>query len=78
MHKIEVPEDMKRDNWARMPQPGNRLEGLSRGTLIELGAAKKIRSVVLRKPGAIRGIRLVYLPSLHAYLESLEKQEASV
>lgn len=55
-----------------MPQPRDRLCGLSRTTLLELEAAKKIRSVVLRKPGAVRGIRLIFLPSLHAFLQSLE------
>jgi len=30
-----------------------------------------VKSVVIRKPGAIRGIRLIYLPSLHEYLGRL-------
>ena len=30
-----------------------------------------IKSVVVRKPGAIRGIRLIHYVSLMAYLESL-------
>lgn len=72
MIKIDVPDHMKPDDWGRMPQPGNRLCGLSRTTLLELQDAKKIRSVVLRKPGAVRGIRLIFMPSLYAYLESQE------
>lgn len=43
--------------------------GLSRTTLFELCARKKIRSVVIKKKAyAVRGIRLMYLPSLQEYL----------
>lgn len=72
MVKVDVPAHLQTGDWVRMPQPRDRLCGLSRTTLLELEAAKKIRSVVLRKPGAVRGIRLIFLPSLHAFLESLE------
>jgi hypothetical protein len=72
MVKVDVPEHLQTDDWVRMPRPGGRLCGLSRTTLLELESEKKIRSVVLRKPGAVRGIRLIHLPSLHAFLESLE------
>jgi hypothetical protein len=30
---------------------------------------------VIRKPGAVKGIRLIYLPSLYAYLGDLAKAE---
>jgi len=59
-----------------MPKPKERLCGLSRTTLLELAEAKHIRSVVIRKPGAVRGIRLIYLPSLRAYLDSLTAEVA--
>ena len=42
--------------------------------LLELVYEGQIRSVVIRKPGAIRGIRLIFMPSLEAFLEGLSKQ----
>jgi hypothetical protein len=54
-----------------MPKPKERLCGLSRTTLLELSEAGNIRTVAIRKPGAIKGIRLVHMPSLYTYLESL-------
>jgi hypothetical protein len=53
-----------------MPKPEGRLEGLSRATLMELSHAGLIKTAALRKPGAQKGIRLVYMPSLLSYLES--------
>jgi len=66
--------------WLRLPAPGSRcpFTGLSRSTLNELtipGPANDgkapVKSVVLRKRGALRGIRLINYDSLMAYLESL-------
>jgi hypothetical protein len=34
----------------------------------------QIRSALIRKPGAARGIRLIFTPSLEAFLEGLSKQ----
>jgi hypothetical protein len=72
-----IPQHVEGENWARMPkvghrgQPGGRLRGLSRTTLLELNDAGLIKVVAIRKPGAQKAIRLVYLPSLDAYLEGL-------
>ena len=71
MIKVEIPPHMRGEDWVRMPKPKQRLLGLSRTTLLELSEAGLIRTVAIRKPGAIRGIRLVYLPSLFSYLENL-------
>ncbi len=66
--------------WIRLPRPGARCPytGLSRSTLTELcvprrayNGAPPVKSVVICKPGAIRGIRLVSYPSLMSYLASL-------
>lgn len=66
--------------WLRLPAPGGRCRftGLSRGTLNELtisGPANDgrppVKSVVLRKRGALRGIRLINYDSLMAYLSTL-------
>ena len=57
------------EEWYRLPAPrGGRLFGLSRTTLTELAIAGSIKSVLLRKPGAKRGIRLIHGPSLQQYL----------
>lgn len=66
--------------WVRLPAPGRRcpFTGLSRSTLNELtipGPANDgeppVKSVVLRKRGALRGIRLISYDSLMAHLENL-------
>ena len=66
--------------WLRLPAPGRRCPytGLSRSTLNELtipGPANDgrppVKSVVLRKRGALRGIRLISYDSLMAHLENL-------
>ena len=66
--------------WLRLPRPGmkDRLTGLSRSSMNNLvlpssynGEQPPVRSVVLRKRGANRGIRLVHRESLLAHLESL-------
>ena len=65
--------------WLRLPAPGKRRphSGLSRSTLNELsipGPANEhrppVKSVVLRKRGALRGIRLISYDSLMQYLAS--------
>ena len=67
--------DEKVADWVRMPKPKQRLCGLSRTTILELSESGLIRTVAIRKPGAIKGIRLVYVPSLLEYLENLTPQE---
>ena len=58
------------EDWVRMPKPRERLRGLSRTTLLELANAGHIKSAVIRKGQSRKGIRLIYLPSLLAYLET--------
>lgn len=66
--------------WVRLPAPGGRCRftGLSRSTLNELTIAgfandgvAPVKSVVLRKRGALRGIRLISYDSLMRYLSEL-------
>ena len=66
------------DDWMRLPRPGNRLEGLSRTTLNELlipcaanGFRPPVRSILIKKRGAARGIRLINRQSLKGYLQHL-------
>jgi hypothetical protein len=46
--------------------------------LLELWEAGHIECAVIRKPGSRKGIRLIFLPSLLAYLETcIEKPKAN-
>ena len=80
MRKSVVEQRYENGEWERLPQvspvkgqPGGRLRGLSRTTLLELHDRKCIKVASIHKPGAKKAIRLVYLPSLDAYLESIAK-----
>lgn len=56
--------------WIRLPTRGHCPHtGLSRAAYYELIKANKIRTANIRKPGALRGTRLVWLPSIMAYLD---------
>ena len=57
------------EDWIRLPKPKTRLFGLSRTTILELCESGAIKSTILRKRHALRGIRLLYLPSLVEFLE---------
>jgi hypothetical protein len=74
MRKVDLPPHFQGELWGRMPKPKERFQGLSRTTLGELSDAGLIQTVVIRKPGAVKGIRLIFLPSLFAYLESLKPE----
>jgi|SRR6516164_9763527 hypothetical protein len=73
----EIPPHFQDTDWARMPaagrpgKPGGRLRGLSRTTLVELDERGLIKVAAIRKPGALKAIRLIYMPSLDSYLRSL-------
>ena len=77
MIKVDIPSQLQDEQRARMPKPKQRLCGLSRTTLLELSEAGLIRTVAIRKPGAVKGIRLIYTPSLLEYLDSLTPETAS-
>lgn len=55
--------------WLRVPD-AIRISGVGRSTLYELIKEQRIKSIVLRKRNAIRGIRLINADSLSAFLES--------
>lgn len=48
-----------------------RLFGIKRGTLYNLIAEGKVKSVSMRRKGNVHGCRLIFLPSVRAYLHSL-------
>lgn len=75
----------KDGEWSRLPntarakdEPGGRLRGLSRTTLLELGAAGHVKIAAVKKPGSLKAIRLIFLPSLDKYLQSLISDPAPV
>jgi hypothetical protein len=74
MFKPQIPSHLQTQEWARMPKPRERFMGLSRTTLLELAEAGRIRSVSIRKPGAVRGVRLLHVPSLLIFLDNLSKE----
>jgi hypothetical protein len=64
-------------NWIRLPKPGEHEPhtGLGRSVLTRLCVEGKVKSISLKEPGKARGCRLLNLPSLLSYLESLEAQQ---
>lgn len=63
-----VPIEQDSD-WVRLPKPGHTLCGLGRTYLFQLTKRGKIKSVALREPGKARGVRLLYKPSILAFIE---------
>lgn len=59
-------------DWVRLPKPGQSLCGMTRSYLYQLCAKGAIRSVTIRAPHNTRGVRLIYRPSIHAFLTSLD------
>ena len=56
--------------WIRLPARGRCPHtGLSRAAYYELIKENRIRSANLKKPGALRGTRLIWLPSIMTYLD---------
>lgn len=57
--------------WIRPPRTRERCEfsGLTRPYVYQLIAAGAIKSRVLRQPGKMTGVRLIWLPSLMEYIE---------
>ena len=56
--------------WVRAPVVGpEHYSGFSRAKLYQLVAAGKIRSVSIREPGQIKGVRLFELASILSFIE---------
>lgn len=78
---LDLPNNLaSADFWIRMPREKERCThtGLSRSSLYYLITQSKgqIKSVVIKRPGALRGIRLVHLQSLKGYLKRLAETQA--
>jgi hypothetical protein len=64
--------------WGRLPKPKGRLWGLSRTTILEMCLRGEVKSTVIRKRGAVRGIRLIYMPSLAEALDGLAAKQTPI
>ena len=73
MIKIRDPISQQPE-WIR-PSQITVVFGISRSLGYELLSSGKIRSVVLRKPGNIRGCRLISADSIRAYLSQLAAEQ---
>ncbi len=63
--------------WVRLPKAGQLLLGMTRTYFYHLGQAGLIETKAIRMPGKKRGIRLVNLQSVRAFLAADEGAEAS-
>jgi hypothetical protein len=71
MIKHEIPSHLSTEEWARLPtKPGERFEGLSRTTLLELWEQGDVEIAAVRKRGSQKAIRLLNLASLRTYLKT--------
>ena len=59
-----------RPEWIRLPRTGEQCQwtGLSRSTLWQILKTGRVKTVVLRRPGTLRGARLILLDSLLCYI----------
>ncbi|VGO18227.1 hypothetical protein [Pontiella sulfatireligans] len=76
----EANRPSEKPEWIRLPKPGERCihTGLSRSTMNELVIPSDandylppVRSAVIKKRGAMRGIRLISYDSLMGYINGL-------
>jgi hypothetical protein len=59
--------------WVRAPKRGQEFyTGCSRPKLYEWAAKGFIRSVSIREPGRVKGVRLFHLASIFAFIERCE------
>jgi hypothetical protein len=64
--------------WVRAPKRGHEFySGCSRAKLYEWAAKSFIRSVSIREPGRIKGVRLFHLSSILAFIERCEIESKS-
>ena len=61
--------------WVRAPKRGHEFySGCSRPKLYEWAGKNYIRSVSIREPGRIKGVRLFHLASILTFIEQCEKE----
>jgi hypothetical protein len=67
---------MMKPEWLRIPD-AIRVSGIGRSTLYQLISSGSIKSVLIRKRGCQRGIRLISADSLRAYIQSFATEGGS-
>ena len=61
--------------WVRAPKTGHEFySGCSRAKLYDWATKRFIRSVSIREPGRIKGVRLFHLASILAFIEKCEEE----
>jgi hypothetical protein len=73
----EITTDRQRDLpvWVRAPKRGHEFySGCTRPKLYEWASNGFIRSVSIREPGKIKGVRLFHLASILAFIERCESE----
>ena len=71
-----IPDVPLTDEWVRLPKPDQKLNGLSRASLLELHRLGYIKiAKVKTSPHNKRCINLVHLPTLRNYLYDLTRAE---
>lgn len=70
-NREELTEGEGNNRWCGLPtRAGQRLQGLPRSAIYTGIRENKIRSACIKQPGKLTGKRLVWLPSVLAYIES--------
>lgn len=70
-NREELTEGAWPNIWSGLPtKPLQRLCGLSRSAIYQGINAGKIKNCCIKQPGKLTGKRLVWLPSVLAYIES--------
>ena len=66
------------EKWIRLPKAGKTCEysGLGRTYIHKLAKAGKIRTKSLREFGTVRGVRLIWLPSLMKFIADHKGEDA--
>jgi hypothetical protein len=77
MLKVNAPKEYAAEEWIRLPKPGQRFLGLTRSSWMDVINNPKsgVRSISIKQPGKQRGIRILYMPSVHAYFDRLTKEQ---
>jgi hypothetical protein len=75
-HALSHANKVGAPGWVRIPAAIGAC-GLDKTRLYELlnEANGRIKTLVLKSPGAKKGARLIHLPSLFTYLEQLAEQQ---
>lgn len=74
---VRADAPLTRPEFLRLPRAGTKcpITGLSRTGMFLLLKSGVVKSVVLRRPGASRGCRLVSYPSLVEFLRGLDAEQ---